>query len=378
MVIDDARRLRRLAHRVADVEAFDAQRREIVAFEAERLGERARARLLRALLGQQPRERDLRILLGHRQPRAPLPLRLPHQRHLVAGLLGQQLEQVAARRRVTDDEHRRHAIAEVVLRDERVEHFGFDRRRRIARAARLAGGRLRRDVRRIDRVGIRIVAEAALRERQRAFDVRGEIRLVAEMAAAAHHREIHAHAPALRDHREDVDVAVAADLDRLLLQHGRERAHLVAHRRRLLELQLGRERMHLLLELLHHFGLPAEQEARGIRHIDGVVLGRNRADARRGAAPDLMQQARPRAVVEDRILAGAQLEHALQDLNALAHGPRTRERPEILILLVDRAAVVRHPRKAMRGQLQIRIRLVVAKQDVVARRERLDQIVFEQ
>ena len=34
---------------------------------------------------------------------------------------------------------------------------------------------------------------------------------------------------------------------------------------------------------------------------------------------DLVQQAGPRAVVEDGVLAGAQLEHALQDL----HAPRT-------------------------------------------------------
>ncbi|EGD06434.1 major facilitator transporter [Burkholderia sp. TJI49] len=142
--------------------------------------------------------------------------------------------------------------------------------------------------------------------------------------------------------------------------------------------KLGRERVHLLLELLHHLRLPAEQETRGVRHVDRVIGFGNRADARRGAAPDLVQQARPRAVVEDRILAGAQLEHALQDLDALAHRPRARERPEILVLLVDRAAVVRHSRKTVRGELQVRIRLVVAKQDVVARRERLDQVVLEQ
>lgn len=198
------------------------------------------------------------------------------------------------------------------------------------------------------------------------------------MAAAAHHREVHAHAPALRDDGQDVDVAVAADLDRLLVQHRRERAHLVAHSRRLLELQLGRERVHLLLEFVHHLGLPPEQEARGVRHVDRVVVLGDRADARRRATPDLMQQARPRTVVEHRILAGAQLEYALQDLDALAHRPRTRERPEILVLLVDRAAVIRHARKAVRGELQVRIRLVVAKQDVVARRERLDKVVLEQ
>ena len=185
----------------------------------------------------------------------------------------------------------------------------------------------------------------ALADPQRRFDVRREIRLVAEMAAAAHHREIHADLPAQRDDREDIDVVVAADFDRLLMQHGRQRAHLVAHRRGLLEFQLGGEAMHLLLEFLHHFALPAEQETRCIRHIARVILVADQADARRRAAPDLMQQARPRAVGEHRVLAGAQLEHALQDLDAFAHGPRARERPEVLVLLVDRAAVIRHARK---------------------------------
>ena len=127
MVIDHARRLRRLAHRVADVEALDAQMREVVHLQAERLGERARAGLLRALFGQQARERELRVLFGHREPDAPLPLRLAQQRHLVPGLLDQQIDEFAARRRVAHDQHRRHAIAEVMLRDERFQHFGFER-----------------------------------------------------------------------------------------------------------------------------------------------------------------------------------------------------------------------------------------------------------
>ena len=218
----------------------------------------------------------------------------------------------------------------------------------------------------------------ALADPQRRFDVRREIRLVAEMAAAAHHREIHAHLPAQRDDRENIDVVVAADFDRLLMQHGRKRAHLVAHRRGLLEFQLGGEAMHLLLEFLHHFALPAEQETRCIRHIARVILVADQADARSGAAPDLMQQTRPRAVREHRVLAGAQLEDALQDLDALAHGPRARERPEVLVLLVDGAAVISHARKLMAGQLEIGIGLVVAKEDVVARGQRLDEIVLKQ
>ena len=91
-----------------------------------------------------------------------------------------------------------------------------------------------------------------------------------------------------------------------------------------------------------------------------------------------MQQARARAVGEHGIFARAQLEHALQDLDALAHGPRAGKRTEVLVLFIDGAAVVRHARKLVARELEIRIRLVIAKQDVVARRERLDQVILKQ
>src|SRR6516225_4788737 len=53
---DDARRLRRLARGVADVEAFDPERVHVLDGEVERIDERARTRLLRTLLGEQLRE----------------------------------------------------------------------------------------------------------------------------------------------------------------------------------------------------------------------------------------------------------------------------------------------------------------------------------
>jgi hypothetical protein len=52
------------------------------------------------------------------------------------------------------------------------------------------------------------------------------------------------------------------------------------------------------------------------------------ADAGRAAALDLMQQTRPRAVAEHAVLAGAQAEHLLQDLDAFAHRQRVRKRAE--------------------------------------------------
>ncbi len=115
---------------------------------------------------------------------------------------------------------------------------------------------------------------------QRRFPVRREIGLIAEMPAAANHRQVHADLPAERDDREDIDVVVAAHFDRLLVQHGGqcELIWLRMHGRGLFELEIGGERVHLLLELLHHFALASEQESRCVRHIACVILLVDQAD----------------------------------------------------------------------------------------------------
>src|SRR5207237_9901025 len=105
---------------------------------------------------------------------------------------------------------------------------------------------------------------------------------------------------------------------------------------------------------------------------------RDQAGARRGAAVDLVQQAGARAVLEHRVLAGAQAEHALQELDALAHRVGVRKRAEVAVLPVLRAAVESEARELVPGDGQVRIGLVVAEQDVVARREALDEVVLEE
>ena len=54
------------------------------------------------------------------------------------------------------------------------------------------------------------------------------------------------------------------------------------------------------------------------RRVGGGFRG-DQADTWRRAAFDLVKQARPRAVVEHRTLAGAQAKHLLQEVDALAH-----------------------------------------------------------
>lgn len=187
------------------------------------------------------------------------------------------------------------------------------------------------------------------------------------------------HARPLDRYRKHVDVAGLPDLlHGLPLEHGGQRADLVSHRCRLLELQPPGVLFHLRLQAFEHLVLTALQEARRVADIARVIRLADGAHARPGAAVDLVQQARPRAIGKDGVLAGTQLEHALQDLHALPHSAGAGERPEILMLAVSGTAVIGHAREAMAGQLDERIRLVVAKQDVVARRQRLDQVVLEQ
>ena len=122
----------------------------------------------------------------------------------------------------------------------------------------------------------------------------------------------------------------------------------------------------------------AVEEAHRVLDIARVVLGAHQADARARAATDLVQQARPRAVGEHGVFAGAQLEHLLDQPDRLFHRPGAGVRPEVAVLAIDAAAVVGDARHLVRHELEVRIALVVAEQDVEARREGLDQVVLEQ
>ena len=267
--------------------------------------------------------------------------------------------------RMADDQQRRHAALEIVLGDERLEDAHFGRARCLRR---------------------RLVLVAACRKRRgldrdRVLDVLREVRPIAQVAAAANHRQIDAGAAAVDLDREHVgvdDAAAGVVLDRLLVQHARQRADPVADLGRLLELQRLGALQHLGLERIHQLLLLALQEALGVGDVLGVVLDRDVVDARPRAALDLVQQARPGAVGEHRVLAGAQVKHLLHQLDRILHRPGGRERAEVAVLLVDRAAVVGDARIAPRFDLQIGIALVVDEADVEARRQRLDQVVLEQ
>ena len=132
------------------------------------------------------------------------------------------------------------------------------------------------------------------------------------------------------------------------------------------------------MQTVHHFLRFACQEALGIADIAGIVSALPFRHARPGAASDLVQQAGSTAVVEDRVLAGAQFENLLDQLDRLFYRPGTREGPEVAVALVDRATVIADARISLAAELQIGIALVVAEQDIELGVQSLDQIVFQQ
>src|SRR6185436_13790402 len=135
---------------------------------------------------------------------------------------------------------------------------------------------------------------------------------------------------------------------------------------------------HLPGQFLDHVVFAPFEEQHGIRHVFRIGPGGDFPGARRGTAVDLVQQAGARAVREDRVLARPQPEYPLQELDALAHRGGVREWPEIAVFPVLGAAVEAQAGKFVPCDHQVGIGLVVAKQDVVARREALDQVVFEE
>ncbi len=206
--------------------------------------------------------------------------------------------------------------------------------------------------------------------------MRRKVGSIPQMATAAHHRQINAGAPALHFDRQDIHVLVRHRLNRLLVQHPRQRSDLVAQFSRLLKFQPLGVRHHAGLQLLQQLLRIAAQQRFGVRNVLGISLAPNQAHARRGATLDLVQQTRARAVGKHRVFAGAQAKHLLQQQDGFFDGPRAGVGAKVAVLFVDAAAVVRQAGKVLVGDFQIRIALVVAKQDVVFGLQRLDKVVL--
>ena len=161
--------------------------------------------------------------------------------------------------------------------------------------------------------------------------------------------------------------------------HEGQRAQPVAHRGRALELQFLGRLLHLGGEFfLHRTGFAGHE---GLRLADqlAIVLGRDPADARRGAALDLVQQARPGPGREYRVGTGSQQEDPLHGGHRLVDRPRRGKRSPVAGFANLGAAVLGDLRVRMvLGQHQPGIGFVIPQDDVEVRLQPLDEIRFQQ
>ncbi len=158
-----------------------------------------------------------------------------------------------------------------------------------------------------------------------------------------------------------------------------QRAQAVAVDGRKLVILLFRRFGHQLAEPRLDVGrLPGEEVLRIVDQL-AICLSLDPPDARRRAATDLVQQARPRPVLEETVRTAPQQEQLLQRIQRPRHRPGAGERPIILPLDPPRAAMLLHSRElVILTQQDEREAFVVPQQHVVGRPEALDQLRLQQ
>ncbi len=184
--------------------------------------------------------------------------------------------------------------------------------------------------------------------------------LVATMNPAPDHHQVDADQPPGGGQRDDVGVHAPAAADELGLAHLGKRTDLVAVSRGLFVSLLHCGPVHTLFQAVDCLVFPALQEQLRALDVFGVVGFADQAHAGSGTTLYLVQQARPRAVGEHRVLAGAQPEYFLHQLNAFAHCPGVGKRAEVAMGLVQGAAMEAKPGKAVAGQDDMWVRFIVS------------------
>ena len=180
-------------------------------------------------------------------------------------------------------------------------------------------------------------------------------------------------------HGEHVGLLEAARIDALVRLDRRQRGEPVAIDRGALEIERGRRLIHLRRHFLFHRLAAAGEEFVGLAHQFAIAGEIDLLRARRRAALDLIEQARPRARLEKQIRARAQQEGALQRVDGAVDRAGRGERPVIMARPRARAAMLEDLRRpVIRRDQDVGKRLVVAQQHVEARAQPLDQIGFEQ
>src|SRR5512135_3063622 len=331
VVVHHAGRHGSLPHGMAHVEAFYALYRFGKA-------ERLQPPFLRAPFTLAVRQGELGILARHLQPHAALALNRRNDVRGARAALGEGLFEHFAIDLRARQHQRRHGLLEIVLPEECAQHLCLDR----------------------------------------ALGVLREEAAVADVPPGADHHEVDARDAAFDRAGKHVGVDPLLALDVLPCLHPRQRSNLVAIQCRFLVAPPARGRFHLARQGPDDVVLAAIEEEFRVAHVLRVGFGADQSRARRRAATDLIKQAWPRPVFEHAVLAGAQPEHTLQQLNRLAYRMRVREWAEVAVVAIPGTPMEADARHAMTRDHEVRVGLVVAKQNVVARRMALDEIVLEQ
>ncbi|MCW0417648.1 hypothetical protein NB689_003402 [Xanthomonas sacchari] len=294
--------------------------------------------MLGVAAGQFGDQGGLGVAAGQLQVAGALAAHVPLQLHLAFGGRAQRrLDQLGVGNLAVQQHLARRRVLDVVLRHERTQHLGGT----------------------VLAVGL------------------GEERAGAEVAAVAERQQQHAGVGALGGAGQHVEVGGTA-VHVLPALHAAQRAQQIAQARGAFELQTFAGGLHRLHQFLAELVAAPFQEQRGAAHRLGVLVGRHQRHARRAATADLVLQARPRTIAEHAVLAAAQLEQLVHQVQRLAHRGDAGIRPEIAPGHRARATVQGDPRPLLAGQQHVGIALVVAQRHVVARRQRLDQLVFQQ
>ena len=135
---------------------------------------------------------------------------------------------------------------------------------------------------------------------------------VAQMPAAAHHRQIDAVARIRLRHSDDVGIGViTGGLHGLLLHHAGQRRNFVAVQRGRFKVQFARRRLHFRLQIVQYLIRLAPQKFHAVGHVFGIAFRVNQPNARRAASVDLIQHTRARTVAVHGFVAGTQAKHLL-------------------------------------------------------------------
>ena len=202
---------------------------------------------------------------------------------------------------------------------------------------------------------------------------------VAPVLARAEEEHLDAGLPALLREAEDIGLVNRLRIDALALGDETHGLDAIPVARRRLEIELLGGLLHLLGKLgLHHLALAIEESFR-LLHQFAIGRGLDIADTRRRAALDLVQQAGPRPVRIDAVIAGAQQEGLLQRVDRPVDRARRSEGSIIAALAVAAAAMLGQLRdRVVLGDEDIGKRLVVAQHHVEAGLQLLDEVGFQQ